>query len=448
MRSWVPGADGSGFGIENLPYGVVQRPGAPARPAVRIGDFTLDLAVLSGAGRLDVPGLPPGTFDHEVLNPFLALGREAWDSVRERLVGLLGADSAELRDDEGLRGRALTPLAGVRAQLPVRIGDYVDFFSSLEHATNAGRIFRPTAEPLAPNWRRLPVGYHGRAGTVVVSGTPVRRPAGQRAPQAGADAPSVGPERWLDVELELGFLTGHGPPLGTPVAVEEAWRHIFGFVLVNDWSARELQRFESQPLGPFLGKSFATSMSAWVVPAQALEPLLVDGVQQDPPPPRPLAAPEPRALDLELEIALTPVRGASEETVVSRVGSRGLYWSPAQQLAHATSNGARVRAGDLFASGTVSGSQPGTFGSLLELSWGGRDEIQLAGGETRTFLRDGDTVTLRGRGRLPGGTALELGEVSGTVLPAVSAVDSAAPVRVRSERPARSQRERQRRNPR
>jgi fumarylacetoacetase len=419
----VPGADASGFGLANLPFGVVGRSGEAPRPAVRVGDRVVDLALLADVGLLDVPGLPGGTFEADTLNPFLGLGRDVWDAVRARLLALLRADGGEsrLRDDRALRDRALTPLSDVEPVLPVRVGDYVDFYSSLEHATNAGRIFRPDAEPLAPNWRRLPVGYHGRAATVVVSGTPVRRPRGLRAPVGEENAPTFGPERWLDVELELAFVTGDGPPLGSAIQAAEAWEHIFGFVLLNDWSAREVQRLESQPLGPFLGKSFATSISAWIVPAQALEPLLVPGVSQQPVPADHLQVPEPRALDLDLSLELAP-GGADGGAVVSRVKARGLYWSAAQQLAHATSNGASVRAGDLFASGTVSGAEPGSYGSLLELSWGGRDPIALPGGQERTFLRDGDTVTMRGGGRRPDGARVELGEVTGTVLAADAVV--------------------------
>jgi fumarylacetoacetase len=415
----VEGADASGFGLANLAFGAVRRSDEAPRPAVRVGDWALDLAALADAGALRVPGLPAGTFANDTLNPFLALGREVWDGVRARLVALLRAEGGEprLRDDRGLRHAALAALSDVETVLPISVGDYVDFFSSLEHATNAGRIFRPDAEPLAPNWRRLPVGYHGRAATVVVSGTPVRRPQGLRAPAGDEREPTFGPERRLDVELELAFVTGDGPPLGTPIEAAAAWEHIFGFVLVNDWSAREIQRLESQPLGPFLGKSFATSMSAWIVPARALEPLLVTGVDQRPAPADHLRVPEPRALDLDLRLGLSPGGGAGE-TVISRVSSRGLYWSPAQQLAHAASNGARVRAGDLFASGTVSGSEPGSYGCLLELSWGGRDPIALPGGRERTFLCDRDTVTLRGSGRRPDGALVELGEVTGTVLDA------------------------------
>jgi fumarylacetoacetase len=352
--SWVPGADSSGFGIENLPYGVVRR-GRIGRPAVRIGEFAVDLAALADAGLLDIPELPSAVFAHPTLNPFLELGREAWTATRTRLRELLRSENREIRDIPGLSERVLAPLGELEPILPVAIGDYVDFYCSIEHASNVGRIFRPESDPLTPNWRHLPIGYHGRAGTVVVTGTPVRRPCGQRPPQEPGGTPTFGLERRLDFELELGFVTGSGPPAGTPIPVGEAARYIFGFVLVNDWSAREIQRWEYQPLGPFLGKSFATSISAWIVPLEALEPLRLPGVNQDPAPLDHLRTGEPWALDTELEVAITPV-GSGAETTISRTNARGLYWNAAQQLAHATSGGARVRAGDLFASGTISGA--------------------------------------------------------------------------------------------
>ena len=404
MESWVEGAAGSGFGLENLPYGVVARAGTPPRPAVRVGDHALVLEPLADAGLL--PDLPRGTFAAETLNAFLALGRPAWAATRARLAELLRADAAD-RDRAEV---ALVPLRDTELRMPVAVGDYVDFYSSIEHASNLGRMFRPDAEPLLPNWRHLPVGYHGRAGTVVVSGTPVKRPRGQLPPAEEGAAPRFGPSERLDVELELGFVTGPGNPLGTAIATADAREHIFGFVLVNDWSARDIQRWEYVPLGPFLGKSFATSIAPWIVPLEALEPHRVPAPPQDPAPADYLRTDEDWALDVELEIALTPAGGV--ETVVARTNARRLYWTAPQQLAHATVNGATARPGDLFASGTISGPDPGTYGSLIELTWAGRDPLELAGGERRTFLRDGDTVALRGRAG-----AVSLGEVAGTILP-------------------------------
>ena len=379
-----------GFGVENLPYGVVRFPGGEARCAVRLGDFAIDLEALG------LDSVPDGTFAQPSLNAFLRLGRSAWSAAREEIRRAI---------EGGEHEQAATAIGHAEELLPIEIGDYVDFYASIEHASNVGKMFRPDADPLLPNWKRLPVGYHGRAGTVVVSGTPVRRPSGQRPPSEPGGDPTFGPEPRLDIELELGFVCGDGPSLGTAIAANDAREHLFGCVLVNDWSARAIQRWEYQPLGPFLGKSFATSISPWVVPLDALEPYLVEGPVQDPPPLDYLRVDAPSALDLPLEVVLN-------DTVVSRTNASHLYWNAAQMLAHMTVNGATIRAGDLFASGTISGPDRGSLGSLLELSWGGRDPIQTARGE-RTFLEDGDTVILRG-----GHGPVSLGEVRGTIVPA------------------------------
>jgi fumarylacetoacetase len=338
----------------DLPYGVARPAGLEPRCVTRVGDRVIDLSAL------DLP-VPPGTFASGTLNPLLSLGEQAWADVAGRLGELA---------DPSLPG---WPLDEVELLLPVEVGDYVDFYSSRFHAENVSRLFRPDAEPLLPNWRRLPVGYHGRAGTVVVSGTPVRRPAGRLGPD------SVGPEPMLDYELELAFVTGADA--------------IFGFALMNDWSARAIQAFEYQPLGPFLGKSFLTSLAAWITPASALASYRVDGEPQDPEPAPHLAAREPRVLDLELE-------ALRNGKVICTTNARHLYWSPEQQLAHATSNGATIRPGDLFGSGTVSGPEPSMRACLLETQG--------------PFLDDGDELVLRGR--TPDG-AITLGEVRGTVLP-------------------------------
>ncbi len=383
----------TGFGPEHLPYGVFRRAGEDPRVGARLGDGVLDLAALATDGPLDED---PALFAQPSLNAFMAAGRETWARVREALRALATGPDAE---------PATVALADVELLLPVVVRDYVDFYSSLDHATNVGRLFRPDADPLPPNWRYLPVGYHGRSGTVVVSGTPIRRPRGQRL-EAGADAPVFGPSRRLDVELELGFVVGVPSALGEPVAVERALDHVFGALLVNDWSARDVQAWEYRPLGPFLAKSFATSVAAWVTPLEAILDRRVAELAQEPAP-LPYLREEPWALDLELEIELNG-------TVVARPNARHLYWSAAQQLAHMTVNGASLSVGDLFASGTISGPERGQRGSLLELSWNGAQPIALADGSTRTFLEDGDEVVLRGAG----GDALALGEVRGTIEPA------------------------------
>jgi len=407
--SWVPGADGSGFGIENIPYGVVRRRGGTPLTAIRIGAFALDLAAVAGAGLLAVPELDPGVFSEPTLNAFLGLGAPAWSATRARLCELLSTDGTKPREPVE---RALIPLHDVTPLLPVRIGDYVDGYASIEHATNVGRLFRPDAEPLTPNWRHLPIAYHGRAGTVIPSGSEVPRPWGQRAPTEPGGAPSFGPERRLDFELELGFLTGPGPARGEPIAVTRAAEHIFGVVLVNDWSAREIQRWESAPLGPNLGKSFATSISPWIVPLEALGPARVAGVEQRPAPLPYLCSEEPWALDIELEASIT-LEASGVETRVTATNSRGLYWSAPQQLAHATVGGASIAAGDLFASGTISGATPDSLGCLLERTRGGRDQLVLEDGSTRTFLEDGDTVTMRGYCEA---ARISFGELTGRVV--------------------------------
>jgi fumarylacetoacetase len=381
-----------GFGPEHLPYGVFRAAGQPARVGARLGDGVLDLAGLAAEGLLEAD---PALFDEPSLNAFMAAGPATWAAVRERLAQLASAPDAEPR---------LLALDELELLLPFEVADYVDFSSSLEHATNAGRLLRPQDPPLVPNWLHLPVAYHGRAGTVVVSGTPVRRPRGQGLP-AGADEPVYGPSDRLDIELELGFVIGRSSALGEPVPIERALDHVFGVVLLNDWSARDLQAWESRPLGPFTGKSFATSIAAWVTPLAALEGRRLPNGEQRPAPP-PYLREEPWGWDIDVEIEL-------DGTVVSRTNARHVYWSLAQQIAHATVNGASLRVGDLLGTGAISGPEPGQRGTLLELSWNGAEPIALDGGATRAFLQDGDEVVLRGRA----GT-IELAEVRGRVEPA------------------------------
>jgi fumarylacetoacetase len=374
------------------------------------------LAPVAGAGLLDsVGGSDSGALrralEAPTLNGLLELGRPTWSWLRARLIELLGAGNNELAE-AGIADEALVPLAEAEELIPIEVGDYADFYSSIEHASNVGRLLRPEDEPLFPNWRHLPVGYHGRSANVVVSGTPIRRPLGQTAPETPAGPPGFGPEPRLDFELELGFVSGPGPDGGAPIPTGAAAQHIFGFLLVNDWSARSIQAWEYRPLGPFLGKAFATSIAAWITPLEALEPFRVRGRDQNPAPLEYLRSDQDWALDLELEVVL---RGET----ISRSNARHLYWSTAQQLAHVTAAGAAVRAGDLFASGTISGSDPGTQGCLLELTRAGQEPLRLDGGVERTFLEDGDEVTLRGAGT-PGKArpAIRLDEVRGRIEPA------------------------------
>jgi fumarylacetoacetase len=331
--------------------------------------------------------------DRPTLNEFMALGPGAWAETRAEITELVGSDALPAY-----------PVGDVALHLPFAVGDYVDFYASLDHASNVGRIFRPDQEPLLPNWRHLPVGYHGRGGTVVVSGTTVVRPCGQRKLPT-EDSPTYGPSRRLDIEAELGFVVGVGSELGTRIRVDDFEEHVFGVVGLNDWSARDIQAWEYVPLGPFLGKSFATSVSGWVTPWAALAAARTELPRQDPTPLPYLAGGQ--ALDIDVEVVLNG-------EVVSRPPYRTMYWAPAQMLAHLTVNGASTRTGDLFASGTISGPDPGTRGSFLELSWGGKEPF--AGG--RTFLEDGDEVVLRYSAPSTGGGRITLGEVAGRIEPA------------------------------
>ena len=381
------------FGVANLPYGVFSVGEGP-RVGVRIGDSVLDLA----------RALAEEVFYEPSLNAFMAQGRARWADVRARIT--------ELLTDERHRNAveaALRPLSAVRLHLPFAAGDYVDFFGNEYHAANAGRLFRPDSEPLPPNWKHLPIGYHGRSGTIVPSGTPVPRPRGQRPGQPpGEDGPTFGPSRRLDFEAEVGFVIGTQWP--GPVRVSDFAEHVFGVFLLNDWSARDLQAWESRPLGPFLAKSFATSISPWVVPLDALEHARVSPPPRDPEPLPYLADTDKWGLDLTLEVRLNG-------QLVSRPPFAATYWTAAQMLAHMTSNGASTRTGDLFASGTVSGPDRDQGGCLLELSWGGAEPLTLADGSVRSYLEDGDEVAISATAPAADGGRIGLGEVAGQILP-------------------------------
>ena len=399
-ETWVEGAAGSLYDIDNLPFAACSHDGEPPRVGVRIGDFVLDLAPVAAGDMLEVAHV----LEAPDLTPLMAMGRPTWESVRSWVTSVLTDPSRR-----GLVEPMLLPVSEVTTHLPAVVADYVDFYCSLDHATNVGRIFRPDAEPLLPNWRHLPVGYHGRSGTVVVSGTPIRRPCGQRKP-ASAELPTYGPSTRLDIEAELGFLVGTPTQLGDRVAVDAFAEHVFGVLPVNDWSARDIQAWEYVPLGPFLGKSFATSVSGWVTPIAALEAARVDLPGQHPEPLDYLRVGPGAGYDIAMEVLL------NGETV-SRPPYSTMYWSPAQMLAHMTVNGASLRVGDLFVSGTVSGPERDQRGSFLELSWGGNEPFLVAGRE-RTFLEDGDEVAIRATAPGARGGRIALGEVTGTILPA------------------------------
>jgi fumarylacetoacetase len=418
LRSWVPVPPESHFPIQNLPYGVFRRPSGETCVGVAISDRLLDLTALEVQGLLDLPPLQgKRVFQSGRLNDFLALGQVAWSAVRARVSRLLQADEPTLRDDAELQGQVLLPAADVRMVLPAEIGDYTDFYSSREHATNVGTMLRGADKALQPNWLHLPVAYHGRASSIVVSGTDVRRPCGQYKPDS-ADAPLFGPTRSLDFELEVGAFVGPGNELGHPIPIVEAGEHLFGLVLLNDWSARDVQAWEYVPLGPFLAKNFATSISPWVVPLEALEPFRTAGPAQDPQPLPYLRTQGPAAFDITLEVHLQGERMASPHCVCQS-NFKYLYWSLAQQLAHHTVNGCNLRPGDLLASGTVSGPTPDSLGCLLELAWRGARPLTLPGGEQRVFLQDGDRVTFTGWCQGPG-YRVGFGTVTGKVLPALT----------------------------
>lgn len=377
------------FGITNLPYGVFSRPGGTPRVGVRLGGYVIDLAEA-----LDDP-----VFDNATLNPFMAEGATRWTAVRCAITELIREGNVPLP--------AIHRLSRVTLHLPFAVADYVDFYASEHHASNLGRLFRPDSEPLFPNWKHLPVGYHGRAGTVVVSGTPIVRPSGQRR-AADQAQPEFGPSTRLDIEAEVGFVVGTGSPLGQPISVDDFASHVFGAVLVNDWSARDLQAWEYVPLGPFLGKSFATTISAWVVPLAALDSARIHRPPQQPQPLAYLRERKSWFLDIDISVAWNGYE-------VARPPYAEMYWSPAQMLAHTTVNGAAARTGDLFASGTVSGPGKHQRGSFIELSWGG-SEIVSIGEHRRIFLEDGDDVVITGVAPGPHGTHIGFGEVAGRII--------------------------------
>jgi fumarylacetoacetase len=388
-KSWVAVDPQSHFPIQNLPFGLACREDCDTEGVVtRIGDHVLDLCSLAECGLIPED-------DYLVLHSLIDLDKPDLRRLRGLVYDLLREDNPTLRDNRQLCAEALLPLDRVDMVVPTEIPQFVDFYAGIHHASNVGRMFRPDHPPLLPNYRHVPVGYNGRASSVIPSDVPVRRPKGQtKAPDA--DGPTFGPTRELDFELELGFFIGDGNEMGEPISVNDAEDHILGFVLVNDWSARDIQRWEYQPLGPFLAKSFATSISPWIVFADALEPFRVQGSPQEPEPLEYLRAARPGHFDIHLEVAIQTA-AMTKPQIVTRSNARHLYWSFAQLLAHQTSNGTNVEPGDLYASGTVSGPEEGSFGSLLELTWRGSRPITMEEtGETRTFLEDGDTVIMTG----------------------------------------------------
>lgn len=414
LRSWVSVPADSDFPIQNLPFGVFRTAELPPRLGVAIGDQVADLQVLADHGFFDDLGIASSVFSQFSINPLMAQGKEKTRALRNRLSEILDSDLEEW-DASELAEFFLHPQADVQMLLPVEVGDYTDFYSSLEHASNVGAMFRGPENALLPNWRRLPVAYHGRSSSIVVSGTPIRRPWGQHLP-AGETTPRFAPSQQLDFELETAFVIGRPSALGQPISAAEADDYIFGMLLFNDWSARDIQRWEYQPLGPFLGKNFASTISPWVVTLDALEPFRVAGPLQEPPPLAYLECAGEHNYDIHLEVQLHPEGGKAE--TICRSNARYLYWNICQQLAHHTVNGCNVNIGDVMASGTISSPEPEGFGSMLERTWGGTHPLVLQDGSQRTFLNDGDTITLRGWCS-KNGVRIGFGKAVGQLLPAI-----------------------------
>ena len=412
LRSWVPVPENSDFPIQNLPLGVICI-NEHHHVATRIGDHLLDLAVLNKSGLLGVDFVQQ-IFEQDSINACMALGKEMMRDLRNRISRLLDDKHNDLRKDVDLRESCLLPISQVEVCMPLKVGNYTDFYSSIEHATNVGTMLRDPANALSPNWKHIPIGYHGRASSIILSGTPVKRPKGQTK-AADQDAPSFGPCQQLDFELEMAFVTCRSNPLGTPVSIDEAEDYIFGMVLFNDWSARDIQSWEYVPLGPFLAKSFASSVSAWVVSMDALEPFRVEGPVQDPKPLPYLQFKGTHNYDIELEVLLETPRFNAARIVHSNY--KYMYWNMVQQLTHQASNGCNIQVGDLYASGTISGPIRDSYGSMMELTWRGTEPLKLPNNTERKFIQDNDTVIMKAYAKNEK-VRIGFGEVITTILPA------------------------------
>ena len=415
LKSWVEVPKDSDFPIQNLPFGIFKTRYLTAVAGVAIGNHVLDLVYLHENGFLYGLDLPPGIFNQRYLNDFMALGKVKAREVRERISELLRSDYDELKNNVAAREIALIPMSEVQMMMPVRVPNYTDFYSSEEHATNVGSMFRDPKNALLPNWKHLPVGYHGRPSSIVVSGTTINRPKGQLKP-VETEPPIFSPSRKLDFELEVAFLTCTETKLGQSISTKEAEDNIFGFVLFNDWSARDIQQWEYVPLGPFLGKNFGSTISPWIVTMDALEPFRVAGPEQHPHVLPYLSYEGNKNFDIRLEVLIQPYR--SEPTTVCRSNFKYMYWNVNQQLAHHTVNGCNIQVGDVYASGTISGPSPGSYGSMLELSWNGQKPLTMPDGSERRFIEDGDTVIIKGLAEKEG-VRIGFGECKGRILPAL-----------------------------
>jgi fumarylacetoacetase len=415
LKSWVEVQKGSDFPIQNLPFGIFKTEDRTPRMGVAIGDQIFDLAEAGAHGYLREMSVNLIIFYSDNLNPLLALGKQQCRKLRGIISELLDATNKELQDNEAHRSKIMVPVKDAVMLMPVKIGDYTDFYSSIDHATNVGTMFRDPQNALLPNWKHLPVGYHGRASSIVVSGTDFHRPKGQTKP-ADAENPVFGPCKLLDFELEVAFITCSETKLGESISTEQADDHIFGMVLFNDWSARDIQTWEYVPLGPFLAKNFCSSISPWVVTLDALEPFRTKGYEQNPKVLPYLQYKGEKNIDISLEVSIEPDKG--KETTICKSNYKFMYWTMEQQLAHHTVNGCNIKVGDMMASGTISGPTPDSFGSMLELSWKGTKPLKMNDGTERKFINDGDTVIMRGHAE-KNGVRVGFGEVKGKVLPAL-----------------------------
>ena len=414
LKSWVSVPENSDFPIQNLPFGIIGNHILSKRVSVRIGDYALDLKVLAELGYLKETGFDSSDFDAPFLNPMMKKGKLAVRGLRNRISELLLDSSTSLQNNPSQIEQVLHLISAVEVSMPVEIGDYTDFYSSREHATNVGMMFRDPANALLPNWLWIPVAYHGRASSIVLSGQDIHRPKGQIKPSAEED-PIFTPSRQVDFELEMAFITFDGKPLGDSISTQEAESYIFGLCLFNDWSARDIQAWEYVPLGPFLGKNFASSISAWIVTLDALEPFSVESPEQNPKVLPYLEFDGKKAYDIQLQVGI--LTNNKDETVVCNSNFKYMYWNMAQQLAHHTSNGCNIRCGDLLGSGTISGKSEDSFGSMLELTWRGTKPLKVKDGSERKFINDGDSVIMRGHSEL-NGVRIGFGELKSKLLPA------------------------------
>ena len=411
LKSWVEVPPQSDFPIQNLPFGIFSVSQNNPSVGVRIGDMVLDLAKVSSLGYFDDLNIDASVFSQSTLNPFIATGQKFWRSTRNKVSELLQTGSSLEKDAD----KVLVAIAEITMHMPVQVGDYTDFYSSIEHATNLGKLFRPNGDALLPNWRHIPVGYHGRASSIVVSGTDIHRPKGQ-VKADDKETPSFGASRLLDFELEVAFITGTKTNLGESIPVEEAENHIFGLTLFNDLSARDIQKWEYVPLGPFLGKNFGSVISAWVVTLDALEPYRLASPEQNPQVLPYLQIGGERNIDINLEVIIQPENGVGK--TISNSNFKYMYWNMAQQLAHQTVNGCNINVGDMYASGTISGKTPGSYGSMLEITWRGTKPVQMPDGTERKFIQDDDTLIMKGYCE-KNGIRIGFGEVSTKILPSI-----------------------------